>query len=142
MKNKNILLATTIGILFSGCFATTSHNLKKHNLMDKFNVNKNYENAASYTYEMLELCKRNNLLTYEKKLFPSLGKAEVNSFGKITIFGGTNYWNNINFERIDADNTAITIYSYVNNSGSSNRVKSIKDWLINDSKECNKDAFY
>lgn len=142
MNKKNILLITSISILFTGCFATTSHSLKKHNLMDKFIVNKNYENAAAYTYQMLEFCKKNNLLTYEKKIFTSLDKAEVNSFGKITIFGGKNYWTNINFEKIDNKQSLVKIYFYVNNEGSQNTVKSINNWLVNNSKDCNDKAFY
>ena len=142
MNKKNILLLTIISIIFSGCFATTSNNLKKHNLMDKFEVNKNFQDAAEYTYQMMEVCKQHNIQTYEKKIFDKLDKAEVNSFGKISAFGGTNYWTNINFEKIDETKSLITIYTYVNNEGSRNAVKSVKDWLINNSKECNERAFF
>jgi hypothetical protein len=141
MSLKNILLIGLTSILFSGCFATTSRSLDTHNLMDKFEIDKNFINSAEYVYEMLENCKSNNLLTNEKKLFPTLGKAEVNTFGQITIFGGTNYWWNINFEKINDKKTSVIIYSYMNTENTRDRVYTIKNWLLNNSKNCDKNPF-
>lgn len=110
--------------------------------MDKFTVDKSIEDASTYAHEMLEYCKNNTLMTHEKKVFPNIGKAEVNSYGKITIFGGTNYWRNISFERINDSKSSVRIYSYVNAEGSRNAVRSIKSWLLYNSKECDKYAVY
>jgi hypothetical protein len=141
MKFKNILLLISTSILLGGCFATTSKSLKTQNLMDKFEINKSYIDGANYTYEMLEYCKSSNLFTYEKKVFTNLEKAEVNSFGKISIFGGTNYWWNINFEKIDDSKSLVIIYSYLNSATQKERVSTIKNWLLNNSKKCDKHSF-
>ena len=105
MKIRNILLISTTAILLTGCFATTSANLEKQNFMNKFKIEKDYKSAAKYTYEMFQICRTNNLLTYKNDIYENVGKAEVTANGKITIFGGTNYWTKINFQKDDSGNT-------------------------------------
>ena len=76
MKIRNILLISTTAILLTGCFATTSANLEKQNFMNKFKIEKDYKSAAKYTYEMFQICRTNNLLTYKNDIYENVGKAE------------------------------------------------------------------
>ena len=72
MKIKSIILISAIIILFNGCFATTSANLEKQYLMNKFTIKKDYKTAASYTYEMFQICKTNNLLDSKRFLYSKI----------------------------------------------------------------------
>lgn len=142
MKIKSIILISAIIILFNGCFATTSANLEKQYLMNKFTIKKDYKTAASYTYEMFQICKTNNLLTYKNNIYENVGKAEVTANGQVTIFGGTNYWTKISFEKNNIENTQVTIYSYMNYDSNRRTAKLVENWLINNSKECDPMASY
>jgi hypothetical protein len=142
MKIRNILFVNTTAILFAGCFATTSANLEKQNFMNKFTIKKDYKSAAKYTYEMFQICRTNNLLTYKNDIYENVGKAEVTANGKITIFGGTNYWTKINLQKDNLGNTKVTIYSYMNSDSTRRTAKLVEEWLVNNSKECDSLAFY
>lgn len=142
MRIRNILLISTMSILITGCFATTSANLEKQNFMNKFTIKKDYKTAANYTYEMFQICRTNNLLTYKNDIYDNAGKAEVTANGKITIFGGTNYWTKISLQKNNIGNTEVTIYSYMNSDSNKRTAKLVEDWLVNNSKECDPNAFY
>lgn len=142
MRTRDILLLASISIFLNGCFATTSASLEKDNFMNKFKIEKDYEYAAKYTYEMFQICRTNSLLKYEEKFYKNVEKAEVNAFGNITIFGGTNYWTNVNFIKDTDNGTIVKIYSYMNSDATRRTAKMVENWLTTDSKECDGQAFY
>ncbi|XOB60913.1 hypothetical protein ACMC56_09875 [Campylobacterota bacterium DY0563] len=127
---KYVLFILIINFFFAGC-AVTSGSLKKEEPKVNFNVNKNYKMIANQTYEMLELCDKFPHKR-EIKFFNTVETASIT----MTDEQGTFYYFVIDVKKIDDKKSNVKVYTYFNDE--MRRIQSfiIKDWILNNSKEC------